>query len=75
MKLFKKIRQALSAAALSLMAVMGGGVVAAGSAYAALPTAVTDAFEAAKTDGVQAAGLVLVVIVSIVAFKYIRRAL
>lgn len=49
--------------------------VTAGSAFAALPTEVTDALETAKTDGVAMAGIVLAVIIAIAAFKFIRRAL
>lgn len=49
--------------------------VSAGSAFAALPEGVTTALEAAKTDGVAMAGIVLAVIIAIAAFKFIRRAL
>lgn len=49
--------------------------VTAGSAFAALPTEVTDALDTAKTDGVAMAGIVLAVIIAIAAFKFIRRAL
>ncbi|WP_312513684.1 major capsid protein [Stutzerimonas nitrititolerans] len=49
--------------------------LAAGSAFAALDPDISSALEAAKTDGVAVAGLVLGVIIAIAAFKYIRRAL
>jgi uncharacterized membrane protein len=45
------------------------------TAHAALDTDITSAMDLAKTDGVELAGLVLVVIIAIAAFKYIRRAL
>lgn len=56
-------------------AVLASLAVAAGSAHAALPTDVKTALDTAKTDGVEAAGIVLVAIVAIYAFKLIRRAL
>jgi hypothetical protein len=46
-----------------------------GQAMAAVPAAVTSALEDAKTDGVTVAGVVLVVIIAIAAFKLIRKAL
>lgn len=49
--------------------------LAAGSAFAALDPDISAALEAAKTDGMAVAGLVLGVIIAIAAFKYIRRAL
>lgn len=45
------------------------------SAHAALPAGVTTALDDAKGDGIIAAGLVLVVLIAIGAFKYIRKAL
>lgn len=44
-------------------------------AMAEVPLEVTAALDAAKEDGVTVAGVVLVVIISIAAFKFIRRAL
>jgi hypothetical protein len=44
-------------------------------AFSAVPADVTTALATASTDGVTIAGVVLGVIVSIAAFKYIRRAL
>lgn len=64
----KKLKLVAASVAAPLM-------VAAGSAFAALPTGVTDALDDAKTDGVAVAGLVLGVVIAIAAFKYIRRAL
>lgn len=46
-----------------------------GAANAALPTSVTDATTAAGTDGAAMGAAVLVVLVGITAFKYIRKAL
>lgn len=45
------------------------------SAFAALPEGVTSAITAAGTDGAIVGGAVLVVIIGIAAFKFIRRAL
>lgn len=50
-------------------------VVAAGQAMAEVPTAVNTAITGAGTDAATIGGLVLVVIVGIAAFKYMRRAL
>lgn len=47
----------------------------AGQAHAALPDGVTEALDTAKTDAVLVGGMVLVVIIAIAAFKYIRRAI
>jgi len=62
------LKNGLKAAALS-------SVFVAGSSFAALPKEVTDSLAAAKTDGVAVAGLVLGVIIAIMAFKYVRKAL
>lgn len=48
--------------------------LAAGSAMAEVPAAVTTALGEAKTDSLTIGGLALVVIISIAAFKYMRRA-
>lgn len=50
-------------------------LLGAGSAMAAVPAEVTAAMGDAKTDSLAVASLALVVIVSITAFKYMRRAL
>lgn len=50
-------------------------VLAAGQAMAEVPAAVTTALNDAKADGVTVAGIVLVVIIAIAAFKFIRKAL
>lgn len=47
----------------------------AGQAHAALPEGVTTALDTAKTDAMTVGGLVLVVIIGIAAFKFIRRAI
>lgn len=47
----------------------------AGSAFAAVPPEVTTAMAEAKTDSLVIAGLVLVVIIAIAAFKFMRRAI
>lgn len=44
------------------------------SAFAAVPVEVTTAMSDAKTDSLVVAGLALVVIIAIAAFKYMRRA-
>ena len=49
--------------------------LSAQQAFAAVPAEVTAALDAAKEDGVTVAGVVLVVIIAIAAFKFIRRAL
>ena len=56
-------------------AVGAGALMLAGQAYAAVPADVTTALEDAKTDAMTVGGLVLVVIISIAAFKFIRRAI
>jgi hypothetical protein len=50
-------------------------LVGTSSAFAAVPVAVTDAITAAGTDAAVVGGAVLVVLVGIKAFKYIRRAM
>jgi hypothetical protein len=45
-----------------------------GSAHAAVPAGVTTALGDALTDSVTVAGLALVVIIGIAAFKFMRRA-
>lgn len=68
MQNLKTLRRSLGAtAALGLLTVQ--------QANAALPAGVNEALEAAKTDGVEVAGIVLGVIIAIAAFKFIRRAL
>jgi len=59
------------------VAVVGGSVWLASSApaLAAVSDEIKTELSAAKTDGVAIAGLVLVVIIAIAAFKYIRKAL
>jgi hypothetical protein len=49
--------------------------VSAGQVFAAVPVEVTTALDDAKADGVTVAGVVLVVIIAIAAFKFIRKAL
>jgi hypothetical protein len=68
MKLFKQVRRFGTK-------VVGVSIAGVGAASAALPTAVTDATTSAGTDGAAMGAAVLVVIVGIVAFKYIRKAL
>jgi len=58
---------------IGLVAALGLGVV--GSANAAVDAGVTTALTTAGTDGATVGSAVLVVIVGIAAFKYIRRAL
>lgn len=47
----------------------------AGSAFAVVPVEVTTALADAKTDSLVVAGLALVIIVAIAAFKFMRRAI
>lgn len=50
-------------------------VLVGGNALAAVPTEISDALTAAKTDGTSIAGTVLGVIIAIAVFRYIRKAL
>jgi len=50
-------------------------LMSSSNTFAALPKDVTDSLAAAKTDGVAVAGIVLGIIIAIVAFKYVRKAL
>lgn len=43
------------------------------SAHAAVPTAVTDALTAMQADALTVAGLVLVAIIAVAAFKFMRK--
>ncbi len=54
---------------------VAGSSLVAGSAFAAVPAEVTTAMTDAGTDAAVIGGAVLVVIVGIAAFKYMRRAL
>ena len=54
---------------------VAGSALATGSAFAAVPTEVTTALTDAGADAAVIGGAVLVVIVGISAFKYMRRAL
>lgn len=49
-------------------------VIAAGNAFAALPTEVTTAVADGKADMLSMAGLMLAVFIALIAFKLIRRA-
>lgn len=54
---------------------IGTGLVAStGTALAAVPVDVTTALTDAKADSLTVAGLALVIIIAIAAFKYMRRA-
>ncbi|WP_024302786.1 major capsid protein [Pseudogulbenkiania sp. MAI-1] len=57
-----------------LVAVAGSTLAVAGSAMAAVPAAVTTALNDAGTDAAVIGGAVLVVIIGIAAFKYMRKA-
>lgn len=46
----------------------------AGSVFAAVPTEVTTAMTDAKTDALAVAALALIIVISIAAFKYMKRA-
>lgn len=51
----------------------GGAALVPFSVFAAVPTEVTTALTDAKTDALVVAGLALVVVIAIAAFKYMRR--
>lgn len=63
----------------STAARVAGGValvpVFATSAFAAVPESVTTALAEAKTDAVSVAGLVIAIIVAIMAFLFMRKAM
>jgi len=50
-------------------------LASAGSAFAAVPAEVTTALTDMKADAVEVAGLVLVAIIAVTAFKFMRRGL
>lgn len=52
-----------------------GSTVVAGSAFAAVPEGVTTAITTAGSDAAVIGGAVLVVLIGIAAFKYMRRAM
>lgn len=56
-----------------LQTLAGLATLSAGSAMAAVPADVTTALTDAKTDALVVAGMALVVIIAIAAFKYMRR--
>lgn len=56
-------------------AALGALAMSAGAAHAALPTEIESALATAKTDGAALGTLVLVVILAIVAFKLLRKAI
>lgn len=62
-------------AATAAKAAGAGALMLAGQAHAALPAGVTEALDSAKEDAVSMGALVLVVIIAIAAFKFIRRAI
>lgn len=54
-------------------AIGAGALTLAGQAHAALPAEVTTALAEAKDDGVTLGGLVLVIVIAIASFKFLRR--
>lgn len=54
---------------------VAGSVVVASAVQAAVPAGVTTAIETAGTDASTIGGAVLIVMVGIAAFKYMRRAM
>lgn len=56
-----------------LSATFAGVLATTGSAYAAVPAEITTALTEAKADGLVVAGLVLVAVIAMFAFKLIRR--
>lgn len=59
--------------ALRLAAIGGTVAASAGSAMAAVPTEVTTALADMKADALTVAGLVLVAVIAVVAFKFMRK--
>jgi hypothetical protein len=57
-----------------LSLVLTGLVASTGSAFAAVPAEVSGALTDAKADSLTVAGLALVIIIAIAAFKFMRRA-
>jgi len=55
--------------------VSAGSVLLVSNAMAALPTEVSTELATAKTDAVAAAGLVIVIVVAVAAFRFIRGAI
>ncbi|REL97517.1 hypothetical protein DSI33_03000 [Mycobacterium tuberculosis] len=58
-----------------LAAVQGAALIAAGNVWAAVPTEVTTSLGDAKADGVSVATLVLVAVIALFAFKFMRKGL
>lgn len=54
-------------------AAAGTALTLAGAAHAAVPTEVSDALTDMKADALTVAGLVLVAIIAIAAFKFMRK--
>ena len=69
------LKNSLMTARNTAAAAGAGALMLAGQVHAAVPAEVTTALADAKTDGLVVAGAVLVVIISIAAFKFIRRAI
>ncbi|SDH10199.1 Bacteriophage coat protein B [Pseudomonas flavescens] len=68
MRNFKVLTRSLGAAAAT-------GLLMAQQAYAALPAEAEAEMSSSKADAIALGGLVLVVLIAIAAFKYIRKAL
>lgn len=68
MRNFKVLTRSLGAAAAT-------GLLMTQQAFAALPADATSEMDAAKADAIALGGLVLVVLIAIAAFKFIRKAL
>ena len=57
----------------AVRSLVAAGALAAGSAFAAVPADVTTALTDAKADGISVAGLVLIAVIAMYAFKLMRR--
>lgn len=57
-----------------LSLVLTGLAASTGSAFAAVPIEVSTALTDAKDDSLVVAGLALIIVIAIAAFKYMRRA-
>lgn len=57
----------------AVRSLVAAGALTAGSAFAAVPVDVTTALTDAKADGISVAGLVLIAVIAMYAFKLMRR--
>lgn len=70
----EKVHNVIDNATGKVVAVGTGLAVTTGQAFAAVPADVTTAMTDAKTDSLAVAALALIIVISIAAFKYMKRA-